>query len=65
MFEKNYEKSQKSAIFKNIRDKNKYFAIKNQKNAIFLKFGQQKHTKISSEEISDGREYLLLFLYVK
>ncbi|CYY02186.1 Uncharacterised protein [Streptococcus suis] len=25
----------------------------------------QKHTKISSEEISDGREYLLLFLYVK
>ncbi len=26
---------------------------------------EQKHTKISSEEISDGREYLLLFLYVK
>ena len=25
----------------------------------------QKHTKISSEEISDGREYSLLFLYVK
>ena len=24
-----------------------------------------KHTKISSEEISDGREYSLLFLYVK
>lgn len=26
---------------------------------------QIKHTKISSEEISDGREYSLLFLYVK
>ncbi len=26
---------------------------------------RQKHTKISSEEISDGREYSLLFLYVK
>ena len=25
----------------------------------------QKHTKISSEEISDGREYSLLFLYDK
>ncbi len=25
----------------------------------------QKHTKISSEEISDGRKYSLLFLYVK
>ena len=25
----------------------------------------QKHTKISSEEISDGREHSLLFLYVK
>ena len=25
----------------------------------------KKHTKISSEEISDGREYSLLFLYVK
>ena len=25
----------------------------------------RKHTKISSEEISDGREYSLLFLYVK
>ena len=24
-----------------------------------------KHTKISSEKISDGREYSLLFLYVK
>jgi len=24
-----------------------------------------KHTKISSEEISDAREYSLLFLYVK
>ena len=24
-----------------------------------------KHTKISSEEISDGSEYSLLFLYVK
>ncbi len=24
-----------------------------------------KHTKISSEEISDGRKYSLLFLYVK
>ena len=24
-----------------------------------------KHTKISSEEISDGREYELLFLYVQ
>ncbi|BAL68636.1 hypothetical protein SMULJ23_0302 [Streptococcus mutans LJ23] len=24
-----------------------------------------KHTKISSVEISDGREYSLLFLYVK
>ncbi len=24
-----------------------------------------KHTKINSEEISDGREYSLLFLYVK
>ena len=24
-----------------------------------------KHTKISSEEISDGREYSLLFLYIK
>lgn len=24
-----------------------------------------KHTKISSEEISDEREYSLLFLYVK
>ena len=28
-------------------------------------FSYQKHTKISSEEISDGREYSLLFLYVK
>lgn len=27
--------------------------------------GLGKHTKISSEEISDGREYSLLFLYVK
>ncbi|MCD1277716.1 hypothetical protein [Streptococcus sinensis] len=26
---------------------------------------RKKHTKISSEEISDGREYSLLFLYVK
>ena len=26
---------------------------------------QLKHTKISSEEISDGRKYSLLFLYVK
>ena len=25
----------------------------------------KKHTKISSEEISDGREYSLLFLCVK
>ena len=25
----------------------------------------RKHTKINSEEISDGREYSLLFLYVK
>ncbi|MBS8084826.1 hypothetical protein F6P72_10755 [Streptococcus suis] len=25
----------------------------------------QKHTKISSEEISDGRKYSLLFLYDK
>ena len=24
-----------------------------------------KHTKISSEKITDGREYSLLFLYVK
>ena len=24
-----------------------------------------KHTKISSEKISDGREYSLLFLYIK
>lgn len=28
-------------------------------------FGRIKHTKISSEEISGGREYLLLFLCVK
>ncbi|WP_061755376.1 hypothetical protein, partial [Streptococcus suis] len=27
--------------------------------------GEQKHTKISSEEISDGRKYSLLFLYDK
>ncbi|WFA76124.1 hypothetical protein PFZ59_01135 [Streptococcus suis] len=26
---------------------------------------EKKHTKISSEEISDGREYSLLFLYDK
>ena len=26
---------------------------------------KQKHTKISSEEISDGRKYSLLFLYDK
>ncbi|CYV80651.1 tautomerase family protein [Streptococcus suis] len=26
---------------------------------------EQKHTKISSEEISDGRKYSLLFLYDK
>nr|DAH19240.1 MAG TPA: hypothetical protein [Caudoviricetes sp.] len=26
---------------------------------------QNKHTKISSEEISDGRKYSLLFLYGK
>ena len=32
-------------------------------NKIAGKF--DKHTKISSEEISDGREYSLLFLYVK
>lgn len=32
----------KTAIFKNVRDKSKYFAIENQKNAIFLKFGKQK-----------------------
>ena len=31
-------------------------------NRIKLK---QKHTKISSEEISDGRKYSLLFRYVK
>ena len=29
------------------------------------RFKINKHTKISSEEISDGREYSLLFLYVK
>ena len=31
----------------------------------FFIFFNTKHTKISSEEISDGREYSLLFLYVK
>lgn len=34
--------SVKTAIFKNIRDKGKYFAIENQKNAIFLKFNNKK-----------------------
>lgn len=34
--------STKTAIFKNVRDKGKYFAIENQKNADFLKFRQQK-----------------------
>ncbi|HFI0630174.1 TPA: hypothetical protein ACGO31_000929 [Streptococcus suis] len=34
--------SKKTAILKNVRDKGKYFAIENQKNADFLKFGQQK-----------------------
>ncbi|HEL1580503.1 hypothetical protein [Streptococcus suis] len=34
--------STKTAIFKNVRDKSKCFAIENQKNAIFLIFGQQK-----------------------
>ncbi|WP_142352600.1 hypothetical protein [Streptococcus suis] len=34
--------SAKTAIFKNVRDKSKCFAIENQKNAIFLIFGQQK-----------------------
>ncbi|AMU79010.1 Uncharacterised protein [Streptococcus suis] len=29
------------------------------------KTSKQKHTKISSEEISDGRKYSLLFLYDK
>ncbi|MDW8756044.1 hypothetical protein, partial [Streptococcus suis] len=29
------------------------------------RFCRQKHTKISSEEISDGRKYSLLFLYDK
>ncbi|MFX3911872.1 hypothetical protein ACJBXD_08810, partial [Streptococcus suis] len=28
-------------------------------------YRKQKHTKISSEEISDGRKYSLLFLYDK
>lgn len=32
--------SAKTAIFKNVRDKGKYFAIENQKNANFLIFGQ-------------------------
>ncbi len=57
--------STKTAILQNVCDKGKYFAIENQKNADFLKFRQQKHTKISSEEISDGRKYSLLFLYDK
>jgi len=30
-------KIEKTAIFKIVRDKSKYFAIENQKNAIFLK----------------------------
>ncbi|MBM7635390.1 hydroxyethylthiazole kinase-like uncharacterized protein yjeF [Streptococcus saliviloxodontae] len=34
-------------------------------SALNLLAKRQKHTKISSEEISDGREYSLLFLCVK
>ncbi|AOM74876.1 hypothetical protein BFP66_06420 [Streptococcus suis] len=31
----------------------------------YKELDQDKHTKISSEEISDGRKYSLLFLYDK
>ncbi|HFI0028239.1 TPA: hypothetical protein ACGOSU_001287 [Streptococcus suis] len=34
--------SKKMAILQNVRDKGKYFAIENQKNADFLKFGNKK-----------------------
>ncbi|MGQ7485955.1 hypothetical protein ACTGWR_09430, partial [Streptococcus suis] len=37
---------------------------KNQKG-VRKNSSNQKHTKISSEEISDGRKYSLLFLYDK
>ncbi|WP_238601469.1 hypothetical protein, partial [Streptococcus suis] len=43
--------SKKTAIFKNVRDKGKYFAIENQKNAVFLKFGQQKKPAFAGHTI--------------
>ncbi|HEM3492565.1 TPA: hypothetical protein U1B14_001989 [Streptococcus suis] len=38
--------STKTAIFKNIRDKRKYFAIENQKNADFFEIQQQKSQRL-------------------
>ena len=35
------------------------------KEELTINAKEKKHTKISSEEISDGREYSLLFLCVK
>ncbi len=39
--------------------------IKSSQQRLILIFEEYKHTKISSEEISDGRKYSLLFLYDK
>ena len=41
---------------------NRYYSPEQKNKRIKVKL---KHTKISSEEISDGRKYSLLFRYVK
>ena len=44
---------------------NGYFLLQKKQLSYTYMFNKIKHTKISSEEISDGRKYSLLFRYVK